>query len=768
MSIKLCRVGLLLLLIIIIGFSKASLALAHAELVRSDPPANASLPVSPNQVQLWFSEDIEPSFSEITVLDKNGQRKEHQNSHVVDSDRKSMIVTVPQLERGTYTVFFRTLSETDGHVVKGGFPFAVGEAVSADALLTSAQPPQPPAVLSVMARWLNLLSAMPAVGGFIFLLLVRNPVLKRIGVRPEDEAALDRRFLLTSKWAVGGLLIAGACLLVAYAASAAGVSPIEALGAPIVKVLTSTRYGTVWTFRILLVVALAGALALFSRSAPSVRRSRRMLIGGFVVGAALLLTDSLNSHGAATGNKPAINLIVDWAHILAATLWLGGLAHFLGVLTTPKSIVTSRTMLVAALIPRFTRVALGSFSLLVVTGLYSAVLHVPDFQALLDTQYGNALTAKLLALGALGLFGLVNGFFLGPRLVRSARGAAGSGATLLRRFRTAIGVEVTAGLLLLLAVGVMTSVAPARTAISVPGMRPLTMTTETSDVSGTLRVTPYAVGFNAFEMSLQDSNGQPVQADRLTLRFTMRSHDMGVQELRLEPVGDGDYRTPSSNLSMAGPWKVEAQVRRQGMEDVVIPFELGVANEHPGKQAAQTPPIYPVPADAPVLALELLLLAALCAVLATGIGVRRGVFGLGLLVIAVVTGSLGGVLAASAQFALQPSSEVLALQKPNPARSKLAVSAGELLYKQYCVVCHGEEGKGDGPAARGLVPRPVDFTQHINLHPAGRVYDWISNGVPGTAMPAWGTQLTPEDRWNIYNYLKTVFGNTPGAAKGPY
>ena len=52
-------------------FSRALPALAHAQLVRSDPPENASLPASPKQVQAWFSEDVEPAFSELTVVDKS-------------------------------------------------------------------------------------------------------------------------------------------------------------------------------------------------------------------------------------------------------------------------------------------------------------------------------------------------------------------------------------------------------------------------------------------------------------------------------------------------------------------------------------------------------------------------------------------------------------------------------------------------------------------------------------------------------------------------
>src|SRR5438094_851413 len=130
------------LLLTVAIFSRALPALAHAQLVRSDPPENASLPVSPKQVQAWFSEEVEPAFSELTVLDKGGARKDNHDSAAVPNDHKSMTVSVPDLSQGTYTVVWKTLSAVDGHAVKGAFYFAIGEAVAAPPLST--QPPLEP------------------------------------------------------------------------------------------------------------------------------------------------------------------------------------------------------------------------------------------------------------------------------------------------------------------------------------------------------------------------------------------------------------------------------------------------------------------------------------------------------------------------------------------------------------------------------------------------------------------------------------------------
>jgi mono/diheme cytochrome c family protein len=89
------------------------------------------------------------------------------------------------------------------------------------------------------------------------------------------------------------------------------------------------------------------------------------------------------------------------------------------------------------------------------------------------------------------------------------------------------------------------------------------------------------------------------------------------------------------------------------------------------------------------------------------------------------------------------------------------LNAGRLLYQANCLICHGANGAGDGPAAVGLSPGPADFTQHMlpGKHTDGQVFLWIRDGVPGSAMPGWGQRLSEEQLWQLVTYLRT-FGRS--------
>jgi mono/diheme cytochrome c family protein len=84
-----------------------------------------------------------------------------------------------------------------------------------------------------------------------------------------------------------------------------------------------------------------------------------------------------------------------------------------------------------------------------------------------------------------------------------------------------------------------------------------------------------------------------------------------------------------------------------------------------------------------------------------------------------------------------------------PAR----VAAGAATYQAKCAICHGPRGRGDGPAAFAMVPRPVDLILHVPQHFPGEVHYWISEGVAGTPMPAWRDELTDTQRWEIVRFL---------------
>ena len=82
-------------------------------------------------------------------------------------------------------------------------------------------------------------------------------------------------------------------------------------------------------------------------------------------------------------------------------------------------------------------------------------------------------------------------------------------------------------------------------------------------------------------------------------------------------------------------------------------------------------------------------------------------------------------------------------------------------YQAHCVSCHGADGEGNGPAAGALKPTPVNF--HVRQPSSERARDVLNNGVPGTAMPAWKSQLTPQQIELLIPYVQQMYGAQKGA-----
>ena len=101
------------------------------------------------------------------------------------------------------------------------------------------------------------------------------------------------------------------------------------------------------------------------------------------------------------------------------------------------------------------------------------------------------------------------------------------------------------------------------------------------------------------------------------------------------------------------------------------------------------------------------------------------------------------------------------------AQAKGDPKAGKAKYDSLCGGCHGTSGKGDGPAAGGLNPKPQDHTngKHMNTLTDRSLFDIIKNGGVGVKksplMPAWGNTLKDDDVWNLTAYIRSL-------AKPPY
>src|SRR5579871_2848885 len=142
---------LLILLVILALLVSVAPVFAHANLLRSDPPASATLNSAPAVISLWMSEPVEPDFSSINLLDGKGNPVKTPASTVDPADPKHMMLAPGNLPDGVYTVSWRAISASDGHPTNGSFAFAVGSVTGLAALASPDTETIPP--LSAPVRW---------------------------------------------------------------------------------------------------------------------------------------------------------------------------------------------------------------------------------------------------------------------------------------------------------------------------------------------------------------------------------------------------------------------------------------------------------------------------------------------------------------------------------------------------------------------------------------------------------------------------------------
>ena len=86
-----------------------------------------------------------------------------------------------------------------------------------------------------------------------------------------------------------------------------------------------------------------------------------------------------------------------------------------------------------------------------------------------------------------------------------------------------------------------------------------------------------------------------------------------------------------------------------------------------------------------------------------------------------------------------------------------SLADGERVYAERCASCHGGLGRGDGPAAKGLQPPPADLTARTSTGPMPADYfRRVTYGTPGTAMPAFDSVLSADQRWDVVAHVLTL------------
>lgn len=97
---------------------------AHAFLDHANPAVGSTVHGSPSELSLWFTQELEPAFSTVRVVDQAGREMDKGDKSVDPGDRTLLKVSLPALPPGTYKVIWRVLS-VDTHTTEGDFKFTV-------------------------------------------------------------------------------------------------------------------------------------------------------------------------------------------------------------------------------------------------------------------------------------------------------------------------------------------------------------------------------------------------------------------------------------------------------------------------------------------------------------------------------------------------------------------------------------------------------------------------------------------------------------------
>ena len=522
----------------------AETASAHALLKSSEPTSGANLSASPSEILLMFTEPPDPTLSSVTILDANG-RTVHQGSleAVPGSPTELQIPVTTSLAKGVYTVSWRTVSRTDGHVTAGSFSFGIGRAPSATASgaagAVSATPT--PSPFAVAGRWmffvgLALLVGVAAVGLFV------------------TRAPVGRPWML---WAAWGLALVGLIAMTLAERSTIGVSLRE---------LLDSSTGSAFIDRGIALAFLDGAIV-----AATIRPGRATLAWLGVFAASALLVHAIEGHADAPSSFRLANLADEWIHLVAIAAWVGGLPWLLLATRRAADASDETRSHRAELVRRFARLATVALAVTLVTGLLRGVDEVRGLRPLVSTSFGITLFVKAGLVVALVALGAVNHFRRVPR-AEDERHA--------RALRGTVGFEIGLAALVVLGAVVLSQLPPASTvaeASGPAGPSPLVVTGHDFATTTRLQLTvsPGTVGPDTFTAEITDfDTGRAVPARSVELGFTLPSRpDIAPSTLDLRHVGGATWRGSGSVLSVFGTYAVQATVQG-ATSGVTVPLTL--------------------------------------------------------------------------------------------------------------------------------------------------------------------------------------------------
>jgi len=589
-----------LLSLLTVLWTTTGIAWAHALLQRSDPPASVVLQRAPSRIHLWFSEDLNGSASKIIVWDHARHDQTSGSATVVAGQPRQLEEPLKPLPPGSYLVLWTSVSADDGHVLRGSYSFSVlvqGPLPSLAGVSLGGPSqgfPDGPTLASLLAHWLELLTTVVWVGA----VSISTLVFARTVPGAEQPATEAERLRLGRLVPASVLVLAGSSLVVLLllAYGQAGNDWGATLTGSTLSNVFSAQYGKLWIARqLLLLLVLASYLVPLRFAAPRVATvgfvagptpsvARASLSGApvlFALGLIYLYLLAASGHaasvdigGLAGSHLLSASVLVDWTHLLADALWLGGQIYIAAVLIPVLQLRGEpgrNTPAFLAMLNRFSPIAYLSIAIFTLSGGFNGKVHIPSWYAYFHSVYGWTLTIKIGLIGLMMLTSAYTVYGLRPR-IRRAQAERVDSNPLLGRLLSWLRLNPLLGAGVLMASSVMFYY-PVPLGLAPAG--PPSYTARGDGLTALVTIQPDRAGPNTVTVMLKDAHGRPVKQGTVVALTTMLDMVMGTGRAPLAETAPGAYRGPA-DLGMGGHWRLLFLVYRpSGFSRLSIKVEVG-------------------------------------------------------------------------------------------------------------------------------------------------------------------------------------------------
>ncbi|HEU5490157.1 MAG TPA: CopD family protein [Gaiellaceae bacterium] len=414
-----------LLLGVVLALLAPNAALGHVILESSQPVTQSRLEAPPNEIRLRFNQAVTVSPGAIQVLAPDGLLLS--GTTTVSEGGRVVTAPVSRIARGAgYTVRWRVLGG-DGHAPAGVFTFGVGVAA----------PPPTEAVGASGATWRDDAARWAL---FVALALLIGPLVVRLlVVRGSVPARAERGFHLLGVVAAFLVIDVGIVAFVLRASNALQLPLGDLLYGDLQPFAEKTRFGVAFLAMTLGFGIVAAVLLLaWILDRPALRWPALLLSVTLASGL------SLSGHQATEDNAGWLSQGADWLHLVAASVWAGGLVA-LAFLVWPLAPSLRRDAFLG-----FARLAVLLVGAMVLAGAYLALARLPEASDLWQTQYGRFLLLKLGIVAVALTWGAAHHFLVRPRLEAGQQ----------PNVRPSLVGEAAVALTVLLAAAILTNAAP--------------------------------------------------------------------------------------------------------------------------------------------------------------------------------------------------------------------------------------------------------------------------------------------------------------------